>query len=356
MRLLCNSIYLAQQCIFKEFNEENIKKTKFIKNKSCVNLGYSGNNEDTTKPPKFNNTGVHSATIDDDVSDKSDERNSKFDELLPLFGEDNTNVIDMTRFTKEQITAFYDDMNYESTIFENITHCDITGEEEVDVILSFDASCIHEHEEMDFIKMIGLSLTSQYPNNINIGGFLFGEKMNNISNITHDKLFFENRLLSVDQSDNRHSADGDTLYRALNHCKTILDAQYKLSSRQHIWLFVSECSNDNYYQIQTKKLCETLRSHKYNAKIFCFYLRKSPEEDPFSNFLKSIADLVVIFNDVESMYNYITPPATGCGDMLNPKLYYQFSILIYLYTFINYLFFFITYIKLYKIININFFY
>jgi len=330
LRLLCNSIYLAQQTIFKEFNEENIKKTKFIRNKSNVNLGFTNSIDDLRKSnSKFSPT-PHS--IEEKTSMKSIDSKTKLDEFISIVGDETSYVIDMTKFTKDQISSLYDEMDYDTTIFEYITNCDNTGEEEVDVILSFDSSCFTDQEELDYLKMIGLSITSQYPNNINIGGFVYGEKMKNISSITHNKLMFENRLLTIEQYDNRHSADGDTLFRTLNHCKTILDAQYKLSNRQHLWLFISECSNDNYYQIQTKKLCETLRSHKYNSKIICFYLRKSPDDETFTNFLKSFADLLVIFKDIESMYNYITPPATGSGEMLNPKLYYQYSILfIYIY-------------------------
>ncbi|OUM63098.1 hypothetical protein PIROE2DRAFT_61489 [Piromyces sp. E2] len=301
-----------------EFNEDNVKKAKYIKNKSCIDLESTNHEEDISM--------ISDQVLkkkDNALGDKKEVGKSKVDGLIPLVGagSESSNVIDMTRFSKDQIHSLYEEIEYDSTVFENITHFDIKREEEIDVILAFDATCIVDQEMLDYIKMIGLSITSQYPSNINIGGFLFGEKMQNISSVTYNKLLFENRLVAMEQNDDRHSADGDTLYRTLNHCKTLLDAQYKLSNRQHLWIFISECSNDNYYQNQIKKLAETLRINKYNAEIFCFYLRNSVEDDPFDKFLKSFADLVVIFNDIESIYNYITPPATSYNDMLNPKLY-----------------------------------
>lgn len=316
MRLICNSIYLAHKNIYREFNEDNVKKAKYIKNKSCIDLDANIDDDDVSPFPEFKFRKRSCA-------DKKDGSKSKLDGLIPLIGagSESSNVIDMTKFSKDQINSIYEDIDYESTIFENITRCDITGEEEIDVILAFDAACIVDQDMLDEIKTVGLSITSQYQNNINIGGFLFGEKMQNISSVTYNKLLFEHRLISIEQKDNRHSADGDTLYRTLNHCKTLLDAQYKLSNRQHIWIFITECSNDNYYQNQIKKLAETLRANKYNAEIYCFYLRNSTEDDPFDKFLKTFADLVVIFNDITSIYNYITPPGTGLNDMLNPKLY-----------------------------------
>ncbi|ORX59079.1 L domain-like protein [Piromyces finnis] len=317
LRLLSNSIYLAHNFIFKEFNEENIKKANYIKNKSCFDLDSQVNYE--CQSMMFES--IVKKTNDTTLCATDDSSKYRLDGLVPFMGEESLNVIDMTKYSKDQINSLHEDIKYDGTIFENITHYDISGEEEIDVILAFDAACIVDQEMLDYVKYIGLSITSQYPSNINIGGFLFGEKMQNISNVTYNKLLFENRIVALDQKENRHSADGDTLYRTLNHCKTLLDAQYKLSNRQQLWIFISECSNDNYYQNQIKKLAETLRGNKYNAEIYCFYLRNSIDDDPFEKFLQSFADLVVIFNDISSMYNYLTPPTTSYNNMLNPKLY-----------------------------------
>jgi len=321
LRLLCNSIYLAQQSIFHEFNEDSAKKTNFIKNKSCIDISINKKENYTPMITKLND-------IEDnrDVNDRR--RNSKFifDELISTVGSGNesSNLIDMTRFSKEELSSIYEDSEYDTTIFDNITRIDKSGEEEIDVILSFDSSCINDQEMLKKVKQLGLSISSQYQCNINIGAFLYGEKMQNISGLTYDKKLFEYRLASMEQMSIRHSPDGDTLFRTLKHCKTLLDAQYHLSDRQQLWLFMSECSNDDYYQLQIKKLAETLRSNQYNAEIFCIYLRKSPVDESFNNFLKNFSDLVIIFDNIDSVYNYITPPITSTNDTLNPKLYLKF--------------------------------
>ncbi|ORX81647.1 hypothetical protein BCR32DRAFT_293160 [Anaeromyces robustus] len=323
LRLISNSMYLAQQSIYNEFNEENIIKAQTIND---VNNTTTTNLENMTKDTTNDKTNKL-ITID------GQEYKYKIDDFVPshnvnaIIGCDNVNVVDMTKFTKEQISTLYEDVDYDTTIFENITRFDVTGEEDIDVILAFDGSRIIDREILDIVKCIGLSISSQYPQNINIGGFLFGEKIKNISGLTSDISLFESRLATLELTDNRLSADGDTLYRALNHCKTLLDSQYRLSKRQQLWIFISECSNDNYYQIQAKKLADTLRSNQYNCEIFCFYIRQNSEaEMPImvDKFLKSFIDLVVVFNDMESIYGYLTPPATSYNNILNPKLYLQF--------------------------------
>jgi len=329
LRLISNSIYLAQQNIYNEFNEENIRKAQTLKNDANGGVTSNNNIENSNNMAK----DIMNEKLNKLMSNDGQDNKVRIDDFVPphnlnaVIGCDNVNIVDMTKFTKEQISSLYDDVDYDTTIFENITRFDVTGAEDIDVILAFDGSRIVDREILDVIKGIGLSITSQYPHNINLGGFLFGEKIKNISGLTSDISLFESRLANLELTENRLSADGDTLYRALNHCKTLLDSQYRLSKRQQLWLFISECSNDNYYQIQTKKLADTLRSNKYNCEIFCFYLRQSSEAAMptlVDKFLKSFADLIVIFNDIESIYDYLTPPATSYNNILNPKLYLQF--------------------------------
>jgi len=152
--------------------------------------------------------------------------------------------------------------------------------------------------------------------------------MDNISNLISDKALFDQRLGLMEETGNKQNASADTLYRALSHCKTLLDSKKLLSKKQQLWLFISECSNDNYHQAQTIKLAETLRSDNYNCEIFCFYLRHSSEAPLpalVDKFLKSFADLIFIFNDdFEFIYNYITPQCINENVMINPKLYLQF--------------------------------
>jgi len=332
LRLLCNTIYFAQKCIYEEFNEEFIKKTQIIKqkdkNKSVTTATIYDSIMELDRNSSVYNSQLEMKANPCDYKPKIENFHS-ISNLLLNAGTENSNVIDMTKFTKDQLRMIDDiERDYISTIFENITRIDESYEEDIDVILGFDVSCIVDQKSLDFAKMVGLSISSQYPLDINIGGFFYGERMDNISNLISDKALFDQRLGLMEETGNKQNASADTLYRALSHCKTLLDSKKLLSKKQQIWLFTSECSNDNYHQAQTIKLAETLRSDNYNCEIFCFYLRHSSEAPLptlVDKFLKSFADLIFIFNDdFEFIYNYITPQCFNENVMLNPKLYLQF--------------------------------
>jgi hypothetical protein len=333
LRLLCNTVYSAQKTIFEEFNEDNIKKTQTItnKDKTTINTNVVSSTSGLDKNPSSNENKTDRDII---YTRRLSNNKTRLDEFLSIhnlliLGNENSNVIDMTKFTKDQLKMIDDvERDHTSTIFENITHIDESYEGDIDVILGFDVSYITNQLALNFVKMIGLSISSQYPLNVNIGGFLYGEKMVNISELICDKSLFDIRLGLMEETNNKQSTSADTLYRALSHCKTLLDSKQQLSKKQHIWLFISECSNDNYHRVQTKKLAETLRSGKYNCEIFCFYLRHSSEAPlptMVDEFLRSFADLIFIFNyDLECIYNYLTPLCTSSNNNLNPKLYFQF--------------------------------